>query len=91
MKQSNTTQRIEDKALDDLVAADQRRAALAYVDEAFAEAMMAGIDPDCFANAALFAGLQHLVDSSGEEMVARIAEGLPERVRAGDYSVPLWH
>lgn len=91
MKVSNTTRNAEDRALDDLVASDQRRAAMAYFDEAFAEAMMAGIDPDCFANAALRAGLQHLVDSFGEEAVAKMAETLPALLRTGEYSAPLWH
>ena len=77
----------EDSALDDLEAANQRRAALGYVTDAFAEALCAGIDGDCFANAALFAAFQQLVDTFGEEAVAVFAEGLPTRVRNGEYTV----
>ena len=91
MKFSNATQALEDRARDELAAADRQRAALAHVTEAFAEALLEGIEPDCFAHAALHAGLQHLVDAFGEEAVARLAEELPGQVRAGMFSVPLWH
>ena len=74
-------------ALDDRTPADERRAALAYVTEAFAEAILDGIEADCFAQAALFAALQELVDTYGEEPVASFAERLPERLRCGEFSV----
>ena len=80
-------QATQDAAMDDLDAADQRRAALGYVTEAFAEALCDGIDGDCFANAALFTAFQQLVDTFGEEAVAVFAEGLPARVRNGEYTV----
>ncbi|RFB81456.1 hypothetical protein DYH55_00710 [Methylovirgula sp. 4M-Z18] len=73
----------------DSAAADERRAALAYVTEAFAEAIMDGIESDCFAQAALFTALQELVQTYGEEAVATFAERLPERVRHGEFSVAL--
>lgn len=74
---------------EDESAADERRAALAYVTEAFAEAIMAGIEGDCFAQAALFTAMQELVDTYGEEAVATFAERLPERIRHGEFSVRL--
>ncbi len=76
-----------DDPLDELAAADERRAALGYVTEAFAEAVLAGIEGDCFAHAALFAAFQELVDTYGEEAVATFAERLPERVRHGEFTV----
>ena len=39
------------QSLDELSAADARRAALGYVSEAFAEALLDGIDVDSFAEA----------------------------------------
>ena len=36
-----------DDPLDELAAADEPRAALGYVTEAFAEAVLAGIEGDC--------------------------------------------
>jgi hypothetical protein len=67
-------------------SADERRAALSYVTEAFAEAILDGIEADCFAHAALFTALQELVATYGEDQVALFAEKLPERVRHGEFS-----
>lgn len=75
------------KTLEDLSAADARRAALAYVSEAFAEAVLDGIDADAFAEAALCAAFRELVAAYGEERVVGIAERLPERLRQGEFSL----
>jgi hypothetical protein len=72
--------------LEELRASDARRAALVYVSEAFAEAVLDGIDVDAFADAALCAVFRELVANYGEERVATLADGLPERIRAGDFS-----
>jgi hypothetical protein len=68
-------------------AAEERREALGYVTEAFAEAILAGVEGSCFAHAALFTAFQELVESFGEDEVARFAEGLPERIRMGEFTV----
>jgi hypothetical protein len=73
-------------SLEDLRAADARRAALTYVSEAFAEAVLDGIDVDAFAEAALCAVFRELVANHGEEQAAALAERLPERVRGGEFS-----
>lgn len=67
---------------------DGRRAALVYLDEAWEEALLDGISPDCVAHAALFAALKELVLSFGEEATARFVERLPERIRTGGYTLP---
>jgi hypothetical protein len=72
-------------------AADERRAALGYVTEAFAEALLAGIEGDCFAHAALFAAFNELISTYGEEAVAQFAERLPRRIRDGEFSVATRH
>ena len=77
--------------LEDPSAADERRAALGFVTEAFAEAILAGIEGPCFAHAALFTAFQELVSLFGEEAVARFADGLPDRVRQGEFSVVSRH
>lgn len=69
-------------------AIDGRRAALVYLDEAWEEALLDGIAPDCVAHAALFAALKELVLAFGEEATARFAEKLPERIRSGGYTIP---
>lgn len=71
----------------ELTIAEEKRAALAFVTEAFAEAIMDGIDGDCFAQAALFTAFQELVETYGEEAAAVFAEKLPERIRHGEFSV----
>ena len=75
----------------DEAGAEQHRAALAYVTEAFAEAILAGIDSDSFAHAALFAALRELVATYGEETVASFAERLPGRLRDGEFTSGMRH
>ena len=70
---------------------EQHRAALVYVTEAFAEALLAGIAGDSFAQAALSAALQELVATYGEETVATLAEALPNRVRTGEFTLTARH
>ena len=77
-------------ALDDAVS-EQQLAALAYVTEAHAEAILAGIESASFAHAALSAALRELVATHGEERVASFAEGLPARVRDGEFSCGAKH
>lgn len=74
---------------DELSAADAKREALGYLREAFAEAMLSGVEADCFAQAALFTAFQELVDGYGEDAVAEFAERLPERIRCGEFTVGL--
>ena len=54
---------------DEPSASEERRAALLYVTEAFAEAVNDGIEGDCFAQAALFAAFRELVAVYGEDAV----------------------
>ena len=67
--------------------AEERRAALGYLAEAWAEARLDGIDGDCLAQACLFTALAELVSTYGEEAAARYAEGLVARIRNGEFSV----
>jgi hypothetical protein len=83
--------RLQSNFLRDAASADEQRAALNFVTEAFAEAILAGVDSDCFARAALFAAMSELVALYGEESVAEFAERLPGRVRAGEFSTGARH
>ncbi|KAA5600365.1 hypothetical protein [Blastochloris sulfoviridis] len=67
--------------------AEQRRAALTYLGEAWDEATVDGLDPDCLVQAAIFLAFQELVAVYGEQPAASFAEGLAARVRAGEYTV----
>jgi hypothetical protein len=75
----------------EFMAAEDRRAALAYVIEAFTEAMLAGVDPSSLAHVALDAALQELVGAWGEEATAKFIGELPERIRNGEFSFASLH
>jgi len=68
---------------------EQKQAALGYLSEAWAEARHDGIDGDCLAQASLFAAFAELVRTYGEDAVAKFVEGLPARVRNGEFSTGL--
>jgi hypothetical protein len=66
---------------------DQKRAAFGYIQEAWAEARLDGIDEDCMAQAALFAAFVELVSTYGEDAASRYAEGLAKRIQNGEFTV----
>jgi hypothetical protein len=68
---------------------EQKKAALSYLNEAWAEARHDGVDGDCLAQASLFAALAELVGTYGEDAVAKFVEGIPLRVRNGEFSISL--
>ncbi len=68
---------------------EQKQAALGYLSEAWAEARLDGIDGDCLAQASLFTAFAELVATYGEDAVAKFVEGLPARVRHGEFSLML--
>jgi hypothetical protein len=67
--------------------AEQRRAALSYVSEAFEEGRLDGIEPDFLTQAALFAAFKAMVETYGEDAVAEFAERLPARIREHEFTV----
>ena len=76
-------------ARDPLPDHEQKQAALSYLNEAWAEARHDGVDGDCLAQASLFAAFAELVGTYGEDAVAKFVEGLPGRVRNGEFSLAL--
>ena len=68
-------------------ANEAKRAALRYIIDAWEEAVHDGLDPDCIATAAIFAAFSDMISCYGEEPVAKLAERLPERIRAGEFTV----
>jgi hypothetical protein len=67
----------------------QKQAALGYLNEAWAEARHDGVDGDCLAQASLFTALAELISTYGEDAVVKFVEGLPGRVRNGEFSLAL--
>ena len=76
-------------ARDPLPDQDQKQAALSYLNEAWAEALHDGIEGDCLAQASLFTAFAELVGTYGEDAVAKFVEGLPTRIRNGEFSLVL--
>jgi hypothetical protein len=68
---------------------EQKKLALGYLQEAWAEARLDGIDGDCLAQSCLFAAFAELVSTYGEEAAAEYAEGLAGRIRNGEFSIEL--
>ncbi len=68
---------------------EQKRLALGYLQDAWAEAHHDGIEGDCLAQTALFLALAELISTYGEEAAARYAENLAPRIRNGEFSVEL--
>lgn len=66
---------------------EQKRVALSYLQEAWAEARLDGVDGDCLAQACLFAALAEFVMTYGEEAAATFTEGLGTRIRNGEFSI----
>lgn len=66
---------------------EAKHQALRYILDAWEEAVYDGLDPDCIATAAIFAALSDMIASYGEEPVAVMCERLPERIRAGEFTL----
>lgn len=72
---------------EELAIAEEKRVALSYLIDAWDEAIADGVDSDILAHAALFAALSDLVTTYGEDAVAVLAERLPERIRASEFTL----
>ncbi len=68
---------------------EQKQAALDFLQEAWVEARLCGVDGDCMAQVCLFTAFSELVSTYGEDAAARYAEGLPKRIANGEFSVEL--
>ena len=65
----------------------QKQAALRYILDAWEEALHDGIEPECLANAALFAALADLIALYGEDAVAKMTGGLSRRIHHGEFTL----
>jgi hypothetical protein len=66
---------------------EQKRVALGYLREAWAEARLDGVDGDCLAQACLFAAFAEFVSTYGEDAAASLADGLGVRIRNGEFTI----
>jgi hypothetical protein len=67
--------------------AEEKQLALQLLLDAWEEAVYEGVDRDCMATTAIFAALSELITTYGEEPVALMCGRLPERVRAGEFTL----
>jgi hypothetical protein len=66
---------------------EQKQIALSYLLEAWSEARLEGVDGDCLAQTSLFSAFAELVTTYGEDATSKFAEGLPARIRNGEFSL----
>lgn len=67
--------------------AEAKRVALALILDAWESARAKGVSSELIASTAIFAALTDMVDLHGAEAVARFAEGLAPRLRAGEFTL----
>jgi hypothetical protein len=67
--------------------AEQKKVALAYLTQAWDDAVAEGVESDVLAHAALFAALSDLILSYGEEAVAELAASLEGRIRNREFTL----
>ena len=77
----------DDKASPVALSGEEKHVALRYILDAWEEAVFEGIDPDCLATAAIFAALSDMIGTYGEDPVAVMCERLPQRIRAGEFTL----
>lgn len=65
----------------------QKRTALGFLSGAWDAACAEGVEPEILAHAALFMALCDMIATYGEGPVADLAETLPERIRACEFTV----
>lgn len=68
--------------------AEQKSLALDLILEAWDKALTKGVEAEMLASVAIYAALVDMVDRFGPEAVADFCASLPERVRAGDFTLP---
>ena len=72
---------------DEVTISEQKRVALAYLTQAWDEAVADGVNSDILAHAALFAALSDLIANYGEEPVADLAATLKDRILNREFSL----
>jgi hypothetical protein len=70
-----------------LSEAEQKTIALDLLLNAWDAALAKGVAPDLLASTAIFAALADMIDGHGAEAVAQFCETLPDRVRAGEFTL----
>ena len=72
--------------IDDMIVHEKRQAALEYQNEAWADGMADGIEPEIIADAAIDLAIRETVRIHGEEAAESLLSTLLDRVQAGEFS-----
>jgi len=77
----------ETDVTNETLLAEQKQMALRYILDAWEEAVYDGVEPDLLVRAAMFAALSGMVATFGEDAVAKLTDGLSERILHGEFTV----
>jgi hypothetical protein len=72
--------------LDDMIVHEKMQAALEYQNEAWADGMADGIEPEIIADAAIALAMRETIRIHGERGAEEMLENLRERMLAGEFS-----
>ena len=72
--------------IDDMIVHEKMQAALEYQNEAWADGMADGIEPEIIADAAFALAMRETIRIHGEEGAEAILEQLKARMVAGEFS-----
>jgi hypothetical protein len=72
--------------LDDMIVHEKMQAALEYQNEAWADGMADGIEPEIIADAAIALAMRETIRLLGEGGAEALLENLRERMLAGEFS-----
>ena len=72
--------------IDDMIVHEKRQAALEYQNEAWADGMADGIEPEIIADAALDLAIRETVRIHGEDAAEAMLTSLRDRILAGEFS-----
>ncbi|MEO1695452.1 MAG: hypothetical protein AAFR55_09465 [Pseudomonadota bacterium] len=67
---------------------DASQVALTLMQTVWEEGADCGVAPELLAYAAMYTALTDLVTEFGEEAVSNLMQGLVDRVRSGEFSIP---
>ncbi|TAW93002.1 hypothetical protein [Rhizobium ruizarguesonis] len=72
--------------IDDMIVHEKMQAALEYQNEAWADGMADGIEPEIIADAAIANALRETIRLHGEKSAEALLDSLRERMLAGEFS-----
>ena len=72
--------------IDEMIVHEKMQAALEYQNEAWADGMADGIEPEIIADAAIALALRETIRVQGEKAAETLLDALRERMLAGEFS-----